>query len=149
MCVVAVPLDSASYCTYIVAESDAATVAVLSVGLAAYASVFAVNSSVHSYLIVSYSNKVLFVDIRWSVPYGMLLEKCACDPRNVDRKVGLVCIDRRISLAEASVAFTDASRETDLAPPLERTAKSRRRRRKGRRKKELLQFIVMECSSMP
>lgn len=86
MCVVALPLDSASYFTYIVAESDPATIAVLAVGLAAYSSVFAVNSSVHSYLIVSYSNKVLFVDSMWSVPYGTLLEKCTRDPRNVDRK---------------------------------------------------------------
>lgn len=50
--------DSGSYLTYIVAESDVGTAVVLVVGLVVYAGVFAVNSSVHSYLIVSYSNKV-------------------------------------------------------------------------------------------
>lgn len=49
---------SGTYLTYKVAESKIATALVLVVGLAAFAAMFAVNSSVHSYLIVSYSNKV-------------------------------------------------------------------------------------------
>lgn len=48
----------ATYFTHKVAENDLATVFVLIIGLVAFAGLFAVNSSVHSYLIVSYSNKV-------------------------------------------------------------------------------------------
>ena len=49
----------ATYCTHKVAENDLATAFVLVLELVAFAAMFAVNSSVHSYLIVSYSNKVL------------------------------------------------------------------------------------------
>ncbi|CAN0516844.1 unnamed protein product, partial [Scytosiphon promiscuus] len=38
--------------------NNLATAFVLILGLTAFAAMFAVNSSVHSYLIVSYSNKV-------------------------------------------------------------------------------------------
>ncbi|CAM9266029.1 unnamed protein product, partial [Hapterophycus canaliculatus] len=47
----------ATYFTHKVAESDLATAFVLITGVVAFAAMFAVNSSVHSYLIVSYSNK--------------------------------------------------------------------------------------------
>ncbi|CAM9245362.1 unnamed protein product [Scytosiphon promiscuus] len=47
----------ATYFTHKVAESDLATALVLITGVVAFAAMFAVNSSVHSYLIVSYSNK--------------------------------------------------------------------------------------------
>eukprot|EP00903_Cladosiphon_okamuranus_P007581 g7354.t1 len=46
-----------TYLTHKVAEDDLATAFVLIIGLVAFAVMFAVNSSVHSYLIVSYSNK--------------------------------------------------------------------------------------------
>lgn len=44
--------------THKVAEDNVATAFVLIIGVVAFAVMFAVNSSVHSYLIVSYSNKV-------------------------------------------------------------------------------------------
>lgn len=47
-----------TYFTHKVAENKVATSFVLVVGVVAFAMMFAVNSSVHSYLIVSYSNKV-------------------------------------------------------------------------------------------
>ncbi|CAM9980606.1 unnamed protein product, partial [Pylaiella littoralis] len=46
-----------TYFTHKVAENKVATSFVLVVGVVAFAMMFAVNSSVHSYLIVSYSNK--------------------------------------------------------------------------------------------
>ncbi|CAM9206355.1 unnamed protein product [Ectocarpus fasciculatus] len=46
-----------SYFTHKVADSQAATAFVLIFGMSVFAALFAVNSSVHSYLIVSYSNK--------------------------------------------------------------------------------------------
>lgn len=48
-----------TYFTHKVAENDLATALVLIIGVVAFAVMFAVNSSVHSYLIVSYSNKVI------------------------------------------------------------------------------------------
>ena len=47
-----------AYFTHIRAKNDIATAIVLIVGTIVFAAIFAVNSSVHSYLIVSYSNKV-------------------------------------------------------------------------------------------
>lgn len=47
-----------TYFTHTVAENKVATALVLVTGVVAFAVMFAVNSSVHSYLIVSYSNKV-------------------------------------------------------------------------------------------
>ena len=47
-----------AYFTHIRAKNDIATAIVLIVGTIMFAAIFAVNSSVHSYLIVSYSNKV-------------------------------------------------------------------------------------------
>eukprot|EP00752_Nemacystus_decipiens_P003165 g2929.t1 len=47
----------ATYFTHKMAENNLATAFVLIVGVVAFAVLFAVNSSVHSYLIVSYSNK--------------------------------------------------------------------------------------------
>ncbi|CAN0460796.1 unnamed protein product, partial [Ectocarpus sp. 12 AP-2014] len=47
----------ASYFTHKVADSQPATGCVLILGMLVFAGLFAVNSSVHSYLIVSYSNK--------------------------------------------------------------------------------------------
>ncbi|CBJ30465.1 putative membrane transporter (ISS) [Ectocarpus siliculosus] len=47
----------ASYFTHKVADSQLATGCVLVLGMLVFAGLFAVNSSVHSYLIVSYSNK--------------------------------------------------------------------------------------------
>lgn len=49
---------SAAYFAYIRVGSNTATAIVLIVGSIIFAMMFAVNSSVHSYLIVSYSNKV-------------------------------------------------------------------------------------------
>ncbi|CAM9497833.1 unnamed protein product [Ascophyllum nodosum] len=46
-----------AYFTHIRAKNDIATAIVLIVGTIVFAAIFAVNSSVHSYLIVSYSNK--------------------------------------------------------------------------------------------
>ncbi|CAM9804462.1 unnamed protein product, partial [Ascophyllum nodosum] len=46
-----------AYFTHIRAKNDIATAIVLIVGTIMFAAIFAVNSSVHSYLIVSYSNK--------------------------------------------------------------------------------------------
>lgn len=48
----------ATYFTHIRVGNDIATAIVLIVGAILFAIMFAVNSSVHSYLIVSYSNKV-------------------------------------------------------------------------------------------
>lgn len=48
-----------TYFTHKVAENNLATAFVLVIGVVAFAVLFAVNSSVHSYLIVSYSNKVI------------------------------------------------------------------------------------------
>lgn len=52
-------LPRGTYFTHKVAENDLATAFVLIIGVVAFAVMFAVNSSVHSYLIVSYSNKVI------------------------------------------------------------------------------------------
>lgn len=51
-------LSRATYFTHKVAENNLATAFVLIIGVMAFAVMFAVNSSVHSYLIVSYSDKV-------------------------------------------------------------------------------------------
>jgi hypothetical protein len=45
------------YYTHNVQHNKSATTAVLCIGMLAFAAMFAVNSSIHSYLIVSYSDK--------------------------------------------------------------------------------------------
>lgn len=67
-----------TYITHKVAENNLATAFVLVTGVVAFAMMFAVNSSVHSYLIVSYSNKVRIIGI-----YGMgCTQPFCCCPMN-------------------------------------------------------------------